>query len=494
MPHFLGSLEWKIKFQTKAMISLASRASLSRHAVAAATPSGRAVGRIDSSLTASYIRIARQRALIAIPPPQSALFSAPANPARLRRRRNSDSGREQADLGSEAKAVDKGDDYRSDADDSSGGGGGAKFPWRLAREPPRRVAEPSAAGGPRLLDMLTGPLQRAFTGYFAVGIAGGAFGTDYFAREFLVGAATALGQLAGGVSEASRALAQAAGAPSTAEATAAATAVKADGEAGGASPSLREAAEDAVARVGRMVTPAMQDVLVAGLRAAAAAGQVVTLRMEPLSVVIRDTPVLFGAALRPHERLRRSVRLRSRGGASRVWDVVSVGARRGVDDGDSDAPRPGADVVYEWHQLAWRLRGAEIKNAADRRTVGRLCVEAMERGAVVKVDVEVVARVEYECRRVGASAGSGGTAPSASKLAEEGSVLTQESCVRELAVRFEANHIQPTDASAGRARETVRWKIADLDHLVESEAVRDFEERLEARLAAARRDEEEEDG
>ncbi|KAJ1568079.1 hypothetical protein HK405_003722 [Cladochytrium tenue] len=488
------------KFLSKVMVSSASRASLSRlarashaplFAVAAIAP-GRAVGRVDSSLAASSIRIVRQRVPIAIPPPpQTALFSAPANPARLRRRRNASSGREQADVGSEAKAVDKGKGNRGDADDSSGGGGGAKFPWRLAREPPRRVAEPRAAGSPQLLDMLTGPLQRAFTGYFAVGIAGGAFGTDYFAREFLIGASTALAQLARGVSEASLALAQAAGVPSAAEATVSvATSAKADGEAGGASPSLREAAEDAVARVGRMVTPAMHDVLVAGLRAAAAAGQVVTLRVEPLSVVIRDTPVLFGAALRPHERLRRSVRLRSRGGASRVWDVVSVGARRGVDDGDSDSPRPGADVVYEWHQLAWRLRGAEIKNAADRRTVGRLCVEAMERGAVVKVDVEVVARVEYECRRVGVSAGS---APSASTPTEEGSVLTHESCVRELAVRFEANHIEPADASAGRARETVRWKIADLDHWVESEAVRDFEERLEARVAAARRDEEEED-
>lgn len=100
---------------------------------------------------------------------------------------------------------------------------------------------------------------------------------------------------------------------------------------------------------------------------------------------------------------------------------------------------------------------------AKEMTPYQLGVHAMDEGAVVGIEVTLLADVKYHHRKI--DAGSG----------EKGKTIEYQSCKRrEIVVLFEGRHITQEDAQEGTALAERHWRIGDIDSLVEWARYSDF--------------------
>ncbi|KAJ3271644.1 hypothetical protein HK104_004656 [Borealophlyctis nickersoniae] len=157
--------------------------------------------------------------------------------------------------------------------------------------------------------------------------------------------------------------------------------------------------------------------------------------------------------------------------------------------------------LFRWFSVGW-IFGREDVNGREKTTM-TMAMEAMEEGAVAKIDVVIDAditfrhtqRVESGSERDAAS--SGGTtegedahgAQLAARVAAELSdgdgggekVIASESCRREITVQFTSPHVTYEVAQGGQALKEGPWRISDIDHLIESDLFRKYVERSERR-------------
>ncbi|KAJ3416591.1 hypothetical protein HDV05_000873 [Chytridiales sp. JEL 0842] len=306
---------------------------------------------------------------------------------------------------------------------SAGGTRHQDFPWRLHSEPPRPLPWP--VKNLSLTDQITLPIKRALHRAHVQWMVNSAVGDGYWKTEFPTGAGIAFTQF-------SRVLTEACSQDSNGDSLMLETPDGGTRLLTTCSPSLR--------RLEGMLTPLLYERLLGPIESLRKNNESVKLSVDVQDCLIQEYYLQMGEPLRKGEKVE-------------LLDVEP--SFKFMRRFNPRTGRIGDLVTQNCNYFLVTPSDEDLEDFSARKMM-----ESMTRGVVMMVDVVVDAEVDFEHTIV----------------SKDGSLktLAEERCRRDLTVRLESGVLQMTDLENGLAKDALSWRIADIDHLLDSEQYSDF--------------------